>query len=707
MKTGFKLIEQAKLLLLASLLGVAASALAATNTIDSVEYSQLADQVLVKVVFRQAPSAAPASFTVSSPPRVAFDFPDTENGTGKSLLNVNMGPLKGINIAQGEQRLRLVLNMTATNAVESRMEGNTFFISLPQMVSLPKEKFHTTADATAQNATPAGKSGAAPNFENTSFSVNNVDFRADSIDQGTLRIDMSDPNALLDARQRGAELVITLVNSALVDRLIKRLDVRDYGTPIESITITRSGTSALITIANRGDWDYNVRQMDTQILVEVRRNVADPNALVGTRDLQGKVVSFNFTQPVPVGQMIGIFQEITGLNFMVMPCVSGEIQSLKMDNTPIDEAITVISRMYNLGFRRYGSIVVVGKADDLLKYDKDEKDRAAAMASVEPIQQETFHIKYRTASEVAASLQKTAAAAGGAGAGGGAQAGQKERSLITDRGMLIADDATNTIYVEESKSQMAKVRERIQALDRPSKQVLIEARYVEVSKDFLESLGVKLSNLNIPYSMSGIHSTAQGTTNNIAAGYATANLNFSLFDNRGTNLISLELDAGNQDSTTNVLAGPKLLTRDNQKASLKFGTKLVSATTATSGATPSVSYIDAVTLLDVKPQVQIDGKIQMQITVKNDSPQGAPIANLGTNINSRELNTNVIVENGGSILIGGMYATTDTNSEARVPFFGDLPYVGWLFKMRNTENKRTEMLIFLTARVVSEELTIQ
>lgn len=704
MNLGLKLILRAKrhLVLLMASAGFAA-AYAATNTIDSVEYSQLADQVLVKILFRQPLAATPSSFTVSSPPRVAFDFSEAENGTGKSQINVNMGPLKGINLAQGDVRTRVILNLSATSKVESRTEGNAFFISLPQMEAQPTEKFSSTPVAQ-----PLATTSEKPvrRSDNVSFVVNNVDFRAESVDLGTIRIDMSEPNAILDARQQGPNLLLTLPNSSVQERLIKRLDVRDFGTPIESVSVSKAGANALFSIANRGDWDYNVRQMDTQILVEVRRNVRDPNALVGTKDMQGKVVSFNFTQPVPVGQMIGIFQDITGLNFMVMPGVSGEIQSLKMENTPIDEAITVISRMYNLGFRRYGNIVVVGKADDLLKYDKDERERAAALASVEAIQQETFRIKYRTASEVASSLQKSSTVAGAGTGGAATPASQKERSLISDRGMLTADDATNTIYVEETKSQLAKIRERIQALDRPFKQVMIEARFVEVGVDFQESLGMKMTGGAIRYSMNGKNDTATWNANAAAqSNYTRGALNFSLYDNLGTKIVGLELDAGQLDQTSNTLAGPKILTRDNQKATLKFGTKVATATQATAGQTPSISYVDAVTLLDVKPQVQIDGKIQLQISVKNDSA-GAAVNGL-TNINNREINTNVVVENGGSILIGGMYKQEDTDATDRVPFFGDLPYVGFLFKMKNTTKSRKEMLVFLTARVVSEELTLQ
>ncbi len=692
---------------------VAPSAFAASNAIDNVEYSQLSDQVLVKVIFRQPLSAAPSSFTVSAPPRVAYDFPDTENAFGKSAVNVNLGPLRSLNIAQGDTRTRLVLNLSSTNQVDSRVEGNTLYLSLPQM-------------GLVTAATPSAASAVIPpstrrNAYETSSSINNLDFRAESMELATVKIDLSEPNVIVDARQRPDGVQLVLPNSIANEKLLKRLDVRDYGTPVEAISVANVGRGSQVTFTNRGDWDYNVRQLDTQLIVEFRRTTRDPNSLTGSKDLQGKVVSFNFTQPVPVSQMIGIFQDITGLNFMVMPGVSGEIQSLKMENTPVDEAITVISRMYNLGFRRYGSIVIVGRTDDLVKYDKDEKERAAAMASVEPIQQETFKIKYRTASEVANLLlrngvsqqplaqnatttQYTYQQSQNQQAVGGSMAGQL-RSLISDRGMLSIDDATNTIYVEETKTQLAKVRERIQALDRPAKQVMIEARIVETSNTFFSSLGVKIgSGSLVQYQIGGTKSnlsfSSAASSVNLPAN--TGTLNFSLFNAAKTRIINLELDAAEGDSKVKQLANPKVMTRDTKNAKIKFGTKIAGYSQATAGQTPSVTYTDAVTLLDVKPQVQVDGKIQMELTVKNDSPAGST-----GNINNREITTNVIIENGGTIVIGGMYAQTDTNGTDRVPFLGDLPYVGWLFKQQLTKKEQSELLVFITPRIVSEELTLQ
>lgn len=686
-------------------------AVATTNTIDSVEYSQLTDQVLVKLNFRDPISTSPTTFTVSAPPRVVLDFVDVVNGTGTSVYAINLGPLKGINIVQSESRARVVLNLSLANKIDSRIEGNSLFVSLPRSENNPIEKFASKEQPEpATNNKDQKFQSAASSTQSAGITINSFDFRAESVDVGTVQLEVSDPNAILDARQQGPNLQLTFPNSSVLDKLVKRYDVRDFGTPIESIAVSKVGSNVVITVANKGDWDYNVRQIDTQILLEVRRNVQDPNSLLGSRNTQGKVVSFNFTQPVPVGQMIGIFQDITGLNFMVMPGVTGEIQSLKMENTPVDEAITVISRMYNLGFRKYGNIVVVGKADDLLKYDKDEKERAASLANVEPIQQETFRIKFRSATEIAAALQKTSSTntgASGQSSGAGSSSGTKERGLVSDRGMLTADDATNTIYVEDTKSQLAKIRERIQALDRPSKQVMIEARFVEVTTGFQESLGVKLTSGAVRYSMNGKNDTLSWNANSgSSASYNSGtSLSFSLYDNKQTKIVALELDAGQKDSTANTLAGPKILTRDNQKATLKFGQKVPSATQATAGQTPTISYVDAVTSLDVKPQVQIDGRLALQLTVKNDSIGDTINGNVA--INNREITTNVVVENGGSVMIGGMYITNDSTSTDRVPFFGDLPYIGFLFKMKNVTNSRKEMLVFLTARVVSEELTLQ
>lgn len=689
-----------------------AQASAASNAIDNVEYSQLADQVLVKVTFKQPLSAPPPSFTVSAPPRVAYDFADTENSFGKSAVTVNLGPLRSLNLAQGDTRTRLVLNLASTNKVDSRVEGNVLFLSLP---STPLA--NTTAPPSLLSTSVPGIN--RKNSESVS-SINNLDFRAESMDVASIRIDLSEPNVVVDARQLPEGVQLYLPNSTAAGKLLKRLDVRDYGTPVETVTVANIGRGSQINFATRGDWDYNVRQLDTQLIVEFRRNVRDPNSLTDSKDLQGKMVSFNFTQPVPVSQMIGIFQDITGLNFVVMPGIAGEIQSLRMENTPVEEAITVISRMYNLGFRRYGKIVVVGRADDLVKYDREESERTEARLSIEPIQQETFRVKYRLAAEVVDALrsavntsqsasQSTGSSNASVQAGGGQAAtsssGTSTNLFLTKRGSLSVDPATNTIFVEETKSQLAKIRDRIQALDRPVKQVMIEARIVETSNTFFNALGVKIgSGSGFQYQIGGTKSnfTFSSSASSVNLPANTGTINFSLFNAAKTRIINLELDAAEGDSKIKQLANPKVMTRDTKNAKLKFGTKIAGYSQATAGQTPSVTYTDAVTLLDVKPQVQVDGKIQMDLTVKNDSPAGST-----GNINNREITTSVIIENGGTIVIGGMYAQTDTNGTDRVPFLGDLPYVGWLFKQQLTKKEQSELLVFITPRIVSEELTLQ
>jgi type IV pilus assembly protein PilQ len=505
--------------------------------------------------------------------------------------------------------------------------------------------------------------------------------------------------------------------------LIRRLDVRDFGTPVASITTVKASGGVQLTLVNKGDWDYSVRQIDSIVVLEIKRVLSDPTSLASSKDIQGKVVSFSFTQPVPVGQMIGIFQDITGLNFMVMPGVTGEIQSLKMDNTPVEVAIDIISRMYGLGFRRYGNVVVVGKADDLLKYDKDERERIAALESTDPILQETFKIRYRSASEIVKNLA-TVVIAGKNNAAADTvsqqtQASQQNQnssgnksgiSLISDRGSISYDDATNTVFVEETKLRLGKIRERIESLDRPMRQVLIEARIVQAQDDFSRDLGVKLS-ASAKYSINGQSQTAAGTPQTVAftPGYSfpttatTSVTGISLFDSSLSKIISLELAAGESDAKTKKIASPRILTRDTQKATLINGQAIpYQSSSGTAGAT-TTSFVNAALTLDVTPQIQQDGRIQLDLMVANDEP------NTTFNppgINKRSITTKVIVENGGTVVIGGMFKQDETNSEDRVPFLGDLPYFGFLFKTKSITKSRSELMVFITPRIVNEDLAL-
>ncbi|HQR05054.1 MAG: type IV pilus secretin PilQ [Proteobacteria bacterium] len=711
------------------------------NAIEKVEFSELAGQTLVKVTLRSPLDRVPASFSVSNPPRLAFDFLDTENASGNSLQQAGVGNLRSVNLVQAANRTRLVLNLNQSTVFEPRIEGNALFIKLPAAMSM------ASAPSTATAPTLA-RMGGQP----SSTIINSVDFQAKTTDLATIKIEVSDPNALLDARQQGNSLVLNFPSTGISERAERKLDVRDFGTPVTLLNSQRAGGGAQVAITNRGDWDYSVRQVDTSVVVEIRRAKSDPNNLAESKQLQGKVVSFNFTQPVPVSQMIGIFQDITGFNFMVMPGVGGEIQSLKMDNTPVGTAIDVISRMYGLGFRRYGDIVVVGRADDLAKYDKDERDRAAALASVDPIEQDSIKVRYRPASEIVQALMgqpvstnnsNNASAGQGGGmppppgggqpdipqAGGNSNApqasGGASKSMISARGSIAFDSVTNTIFVEETRAQLDKIRDRVSLLDRPVRQVMIEARIVSVSDNYARNLGARIGFLRNPNgaTISGTAGTSPNGPQTISGGTMPAgqivqasggydssqgakstDLIFNLFNQNQTRILQLELSASETDNALKDVASPKILTQDGRQATITNGQNICfQLSGALTG--PTTSCIDAATKLDVTPQINPDGKIQLKVYVN----KGEPAANAGgvVTTNKREIRTQVVVENGGTLMLGGVFEDSATNNVDQVPLLGDIPVLGNLFKTTLKQRNRQELLIFITPRVVSEDLTLQ
>ncbi|QDX79919.1 hypothetical protein B9N43_00820 [Denitratisoma sp. DHT3] len=730
----------------AALLLLAGSAIAAEsgagNAIERVEYSQLAGQSLVKVTLRNPLPNVPSSFTVSNPSRIAFDFPDTVNASGVGRQETGSGNLRSINVVQAVLRTRLVLNLTRPARYEQRIEGRQLYISLPD-----ESAAATVAAAVAPSSLrrgtdiPAAAGSAEP-------MISNLDFQAASTDLAIIKIDLTEPGALLDVKQRGASLVLTFLSANLPERLEKKLDVRDFGTPVATLVANRAGKGSQIVLTNRGEWDYNVRQVDTSVVLEVSRSKVDPHNLAAARQVQGKVVSFNFSQPVPVSQMIGLFQDITGFNFVIMPGVTGEIQSLKMDNTPVSVAIDVISRMYGLGFRRYGDVVIVGKADDLAKYDKDERERAAALESVERIEQESIRVRYRPAAEIVQALMGGSDSAQGGNAaqggavppgtgnapppqiGGGGQApavSGATRSLISSRGAISYDGVTNTIFVEETKSQLERIRERVALLDRPVRQVMIEARIVSVKDDYSRTLGARLNFLRL--NNNGAVNT-EGGKNTLSAllpstlkpaygpgqqvhvsggfdpdlGAKAGDLMFSLFNKNQTRLLNLEITASETDNALKGVASPKVLTQDGRLASIIAGQNICFQLSGGING-PTTSCIDAATKLEVTPRINPDGKISMKINVN----KGEPAANAGgvVTTNKREIKTNVVVENGGTLMLGGVFEDATTNNEDKVPLLGDLPVVGHLFKQNLKQRNRSELLIFITPRIVTEELTLQ
>lgn len=700
---------------------MAAGSLETSNAIENVEFSQQGAQTLVKVTLQNPLKDSPKSFVTSSPYRIAFDFAEMASNLGVTTKKAGVGSLQSVAVIQSEARSRLVLNLSGPVQHSSTSEGNVFYISLTGANVVAKTEPSMAVSPAVSFAQDSGIRTSVP-------LVTNVDFQAVSSEQANIKIDLTDPNALLDVKQQGNTLVLSFANADIQPRLLKRLDVRDFGTPVTLVSTGRSGGRIEVVLTNRGEWDYSVRQIDTSVVLEVRRVIQDPTSLAGSKDIQGKVVSFNFTQPVPVSQMIGIFQDITGLNFMVMPGVSGEIQSLKMENTSVETAIDIISRMYGLGFRRYGNIVVVGKADDLVKYDKDERERAATLANSEPIQQETFKIRYRTAGEIVQRLTTNAGPANTATTVGatttpapvqpaaapatpGATGTTTNNSIISERGSITFDNATNTIFVEETKTRLSKIRERIAALDRPMRQVMIEARLVEVADTFFSSLGVKLSGGKYGYTIGntpgnvtfGTFATSQ--TLGAGTGASPGTLAFSLFNSSQTRIVNLELDAVESDAKSKTIASPKILTRDTQKATLMHGEQIPYATTSANSGT-TTTFINAAITLDVTPQIQQDGRVQMVLNVTMDS-RGQSAGSAGFAINKRQVATHVVVENGGTVVVGGMYKQVDSNTVERIPFLGDIPYVGFLFKNRTENKTRNELLVFITPRVVSEELVLQ
>lgn len=689
------------------------------NSIDKVEASAISGQTLVKITMRQSLSSVPSSFTVSTPPRIAFDFLDTANASGVNAQQISLADLQGINVVQAGTRTRLVLNLNRASRYDTRLDGKTFYITLGGAVS---------SDVKGASAQP--KQGAANMNGNAvpeGNNVQNIDFRAESIDVARLSVDLAEPNPLIDVKRQGASLVVSMIGVKLPDRLARRLDVRDFGTPVTNATTTAVGQGAQIVIATRGEWDYNVTQLDTSVKIEIRRLVTDPHSLVGAKELQGKTVSFNFTQPVPVSQMLGIFQDITGLNFMMMPGVTGEIERLKMENTPVETAIDVISRMYGLSLRRFGDLVVVGKAADLAKYEKDERDLKTVRQDSEPIEQESIKVRYRPAAEIVAALTGVASSAAGTSAtaqgvpgpanqqtttSGSTQTSSTiSKSMISSRGNISFDPVSNMIFIEETKSQIAKVRDRVNEIDVPVRQVMIEARIVSVDSTYSRALGSKLGFITKNNSRLGTvngHVVDLGPLNfntNLAAASPTSTLSFSLFNPSQSRLLTLELTADEQDGLSKNIASPKILTQDGRQATITDGqTLFYQLSGGTSG--PTTVSVEAATKLDVTPQIGSDGKIQMKVYV-NKGGVGTVNAGAGPSVTKQEITTNVVVENGGTLMLGGVFTEIQNDSTDRVPLLGDIPYVGWLFKQNTKTHNRTELLIFLTPRIVTEDLTLQ
>lgn len=722
----------AVLLLLVSTPIIAYAEVQGRNAIEAINVARQGADVAIKIDMRQMLASPPAGFSIASPSKLVFDFPSTENSLGRSSEVLNQGDLTSLNVVQVGERTRLVLNLAKLLNYSTRVDGKSVYVTLS-----PVQRLSDSAEARTTRFAEETSVGAK-------HAIRDVIFRRGKDGEGRIVVDLSDSGTGIDIRQQGASLVVDFMKTAVPEHLKKRLDVDDFATPVSRVETKVVGENVRMTISPKGLWEHNAYQADNQFVVEVKRIVEDPNKLVqGSKvGYQGPRISINY-QNGDIRALLRLMAEELGLNAVISETVNGTT-TLVLKDVPADQVIDIIFQQKGLDMRKKGNILMIAPRDEIATREKLDFESRAQISELEPLKLEQFVLNYQKAVDVSRLLAglPLGGVAGVPGAGV-AQApgvgGVNVQRILSKRGSAVADPQSNILFVNDTPSKLEEIRSFIRAIDIGARQVLIEARVVEANDTFARSLGVRLGLLDFRRQTSGnpgigFGGGVYGVTNSPKTGdrgqtstqslnvnlpisntiAGTGQLALSIFSSSLSRILNVEVDALESDGVGKVVSSPRVITANNVKAKIEDGLEVpytvTQASTAGGVPTQTVNFKEAKLSLEVTPQITPDGTVKMALVVKKEEPdyERAITTLMGDRvppIKKSVVETNVVVENGGTVVIGGIYINKTTGGVTKVPLFGDIPFLGWLFKSKTDATERRELLVFITPRMLSEKLS--
>ncbi len=703
---------RSRALTVAFLLGLPFAALA-QNAIQSINSAQQSGQEVVRIELSEPLTAVPAGFTIQTPPRIAIDLPGVANALGKTSVEVNSGNLRSVNVAQAGDRTRLVLNLKQATNYRALLQGKVLLLVLDTTVAA------TTPSAVSAVAPADQPAHFAESLNRNPLALKDIDFRRGADGAGRVVVDLPNNQVGVDIRQQGQSLVVEFLRSTLPENLRRRLDVVDFGTPVQTITTTQNGDRVRMVIEPRGNWEHSAYQSDSQFVLEVRQQKVDPNKLTQGQGFAGEKLSLNF-QNIEVRALLQVIADFTNFNVVTSDTVTGNV-TLRLKDVPWDQALDIILQAKGLGLRKTGNVILIAPKDELAAKEKIDLESKAAIASLEPVRNQAFQLNYTKAEEVAKGLT-------GQNTGGGTAS-----RILSPRGSVIFESRTNQLFVSDIPSKLEEIQAMISKIDIAVRQVLIESRIVEADDSFGRSLGVKLGANDLRGVRGGVsgvgvagdtRATVGGNLNAIGAqtlqtsggvsfsdtnflslpaigqnGFGAASFAVSLFGAAANRFLNLEISALEADGKGKIVSSPRVITADQVKALIEQGEELPYQTATSSGAT-ALQFRKANLKLEVTPQITPEGNVILDVDITKDSVGRTTTA--GFAIDTKHVKTQVLVENGGTVVIGGIFTQDDREDVTKVPFLGDIPYLGNLFKTKTRSTKKTELLIFLTPKVVSE-----
>ncbi|MBE7366351.1 type IV pilus secretin PilQ [Ramlibacter pallidus] len=662
---------------------------------------------VIRVEFSEPLTGLPAGFVIQSPPRIALDVLGATNAMGRNAVDLNVGNVRSVNVVQSGDRARIVVNLKTPTNYRTQIDGKSLLVTL---------------DPQAQSAAATTPAPAAPAFAESRNRdpqpLRDLDFRRGPDGSGRVIVDLPSNQVGVDIRQQGTQLVVEFLKSTLPEGLRRRMDVTDFGTPISTVTTAQQGDRVRMVIEPRGAWEHSAYQSDNQFVVEVRTQRQDPNKLTQGPGYSGEKLSLNF-QNIEVRSLLQVIADFTNFNIVTSDSVTGAV-TLRLKDVPWDQALDIILQAKGLGMRRGGNVLWIAPKDEIAAREKQELEANAANQSLEPVRTQAFQLNYTKAADVAVQLTGTGAS-----------------RILSARGSAIAEPRTNQLFVTDVSTKLEQVQQLITRLDIAVRQVLIEARIVEASDTFGKSLGARLGFVDLRtsnpiggtpgYGLGGQRGTFTGSYDAVSAqsgslerdaetfnqnntkfvnlpsagagGFAPANFAVAIFGSSASRFLALELSALEADGKGKLVSSPRIVTADQTKALIEQGTEFPYQQATSSGAT-SVAFRRATLKLEVTPQITPEGNIILDLDINKDSRGETTAA--GIAINTKHIRTQVLVENGGTVVIGGIFELAESESEARVPLLGDIPIAGNLFKNRNRTTNKQEMLVFITPKMVTD-----
>lgn len=676
----------------------------AANTLEAIDVGSLPGNKVQVILKMEQPPEKPLSFTIDNPARIALDLPDTHNALGKGPQPIGVGLAKSLTAIEAQGRTRVVIDLVQMAPYDTRIEGNMIVVTLQDSAST----------AAAASTVPGSSASAAPQPAAASGNaIQNVDFRRGDQGEGRVIITLASPNMPVDMRQEAGQVVLDFFGAELPENLHRRLDVSDFATPVKTVDTFAKGKNVRMVIAPTGEYDHVAYQTDNLYTVEIKPTTKEEQETRRREKLgfTGERLSLNF-QDIEVRSVLQLIADFTGTNIVVSDTVTGNL-TLRLQNVPWDQALDIVLKTKGLAMRKSDDVILVAPSEEIAAREKLELESQKQIEELAPLYAEYIQVNYAKAADLAELLK-----------------GEEGTSMLSDRGTVTIDQRTNTLLIRDTADKLADIRKLITTLDIPVRQVLIESRIVIANDDFAKELGVRWGGGKLDSSNTTNTAVGGGLPGDVAynpnffpttianpndsdppvdalladlrAPNATSAINF-IIGRAGRDLLRLELSAMQAEGRGEVVSSPRVITANQKEAVIRDGVQIPYREASSSGAA-TVSFKEATLSLTVTPQITPDDRVVMDLRVTQDTvgdlfgPEGIPA------IDTRAVETQVLVDNGDTAVLGGIYIHRKSNNVDKIPLLGDLPGIGAAFRSTSNLNEKSELLIFVTPRILKENL---